>query len=438
MAQGDEPNAKDDTRFYGTDRGSGWSDLAEDVSHQATNLTVGTNCIYQSSASARWDVSAPAAWELDIDANDTDAGYLFTYEDSGNGVRLEMSSGGVIDAYVDGASVAQVTIPDIDAGGDNVIVSWSMEANPLTTGASDAVRSELRVYNVDDSSYAQAVAEHAEVSSATATAIWGASATGGTNAYTGTVNEVRFSAGRFHPASEMYQDFVSTTSAPTLVLASRREVPVPTRASGVGAHDQLAGPVYQSVGAGLLQADLRQAGHILSELYVDPPDLSNSYPANRELADPDGDGFTMLGQYLRLRPVPRTCNRLKVRVHLQCWRTDANAPDEVYVRVYTMNRPPTGLVNIPPPQPPWLRFYGEQTRENNDGSGTTGGAYLTFDEIEVVRTPGGGGTWLALAFDVRDAGGVGPTSAQRWRVRSWSVEPGIEEVAGEFPIGGFG
>jgi len=431
MAQGDEPNAKDDTRFYSTTSAG----LEVDLSQLADDISVGTNSFFESGAQARWDVSHPAAWELDVTMNDTDTGYLFTYESGGSGARLQLTTGGVIDAYVDGSSVAQVTVPDIDAGGDNVIISWSTEANPYTTGAGNAVRSELRVFNVDDGSFDQDIVTHAAITSVSATAIWLARSTGGSLAFSGTANELRFSAGRFHPAAEAREDFVANTSAPTLTMETRREINVPTRDAGTGDDNQFAGPIYMSTAAGIEQADLRQASHIWAERYRDQPDLDETIQTNRALAVPDDTDFTFAGQYLLHRPVSKSVNRLLVRVHVQSFRTDIATPDNVLIRCYSMNRPSSGIEGFVGPVPVWTRFFREITVNADDGSGTTGGAWYTFDHIEIARDENDDGTWVALAFEVEDDGGGG-TEDQRWRIRAWTGEPGVEDVPGGLPLAG--
>ncbi len=433
MAQGDVSNAKDDTRFYVVDGGGGVSDLAVDLSHQATDITAAARSVYEQNAQGRWDTSGPAAWELDLTFDGTDTGYLYSYETGGNGVRLVLTSGGTITAYVDNSSIAAVTVPDIDAGGDDVIVSWSMEPNPLTTGASDAYRSELRVWNVDDSSYAQTVAVHAAVTSVDTDAIWLASDTSDSNFFRGTPNRLRFSAGRFHPASEAREDLVANTSAPTLTLASRLEVAVPTRDSGVGAHDFFTGPIYQAVAASLHQVDLRQAGAVRAESFLDDPAQDESFPAVRSTLPPGATTYTMLGQYLVYRPVPLTCNRLKVRVHIQSYRAGAGgSADNVLIRAYSMSRPPVSLAGGDGSG--WERTFVSLTVLADHGSGSTGGAWYTFDLLTITRDPSGKGTWVGLAFDVTDAGGAGSTADQRWLVRGWSIEPGLEEVAGGLPL----
>lgn len=434
MAQGDESNAKDDTRFLSRDPATGGTGLEVDLSHQADNLSVGTSSVYEASG-ARWDFTTlPWAVDVALVMNDTSAGYLYSRETGGLGIRLQATAGD-IEALVDGVVVATVTPVDA-ANEDEQVITWSMEANPLTTGASDAARSELRCYNRSSGGYVQHVVTHAMPSAAAATAIWGARTTAGADAFDGQLLELRWSVGRFHPASETREDFVALTAPPTLVFESRREVPVPTRDSDVGAHGQFAGPVYQAVAAALHQTDLRQAGAIVAELYRSPATLDNSPLTVRRLDDPDGDGFILHGSFLVHRPVPRPANRLQVRVHVQAWRVDAELPSPITIRCYSMARTPLGLAGNAGPLPAWTRFYQEVEVEANDGSGTTGGAWYTFDPLRIARDGTGDGTYLALAWSV--GGDAELADNQRFRIRAWTVEPGIVDTAGDLPLGGIG
>lgn len=431
--QGDVANAKDDTRFLGVDYGAGLTDLAADLSQYADSLTVGTSCIHEASGT-RWDPTPPLAIELDVLLDSTDDGFLFVREGTLSGLRLTVAVGGVISARVNGSVIASVTVPSL--GPSRVVIGWSMEPNVFTTGASNAIRSELRAWNVDSEEFVQAVATHATPATAAVSAIWLARTTTGSSAFTGAAYQLRWSVGRFHPAAETREDLIEQTAEPTLTLATRREVPVPTRASGAGDDGHFAGPIYKAVAAGLGQADLRQAGYIVAEQYTLPETLSESFPAVRSVEAPGAPEFTMLGQFFVHRPIPLPCNRLKVRVQIQAWRVDAADPDYIHVRCYSLSRPPLGLASTIGPEPPLVRYYREVTVESADGSGTTGGHWYTFDLIEVARDESGLGTWLGLAFYVEDQGGGG-TADQRWRVRAWTVEPGVEDAAGSFPIGGF-
>jgi hypothetical protein len=435
MAQGDIPNSKGDTRFSSVDGGAGLADLALDLSQLADDIVVGVSSVYEGAAQARWDVGAPAAWELDIDATDTDAGYLFTYEAGGSGVRLQLAAAGVIDAYVDGVSIAQVTVASIDAGGDRVIISWSMESNPYTTGAGDAVRSELRALNLDDGTHYQVTSTHAGPSSVAATAVWLASTSAGANAFTGTANALRFSAERFHPTAEAREDFDALTPAPTLVLEERVESPVPSRVSAAGDDDQFTGPVYMAAAAGIVPTDVLQAGRDWAVRYRFAVDHSEVPSAPRSLAVPGDGAFTFLGQYAVLRVMPRPVNRLVVRVQVQSWRTDAMPPDNVVLRAYLMNRPPTGLVDVQGPQPQWVRFWAELTVLVEDGDGPTGGAWYEFEPIGIARDDGNDAVWCVLAYDITDDGGGG-TNRQMFRVWDWTGEAGVEIVVGGLPLAG--
>ena len=432
--QGDVANAKDDTRYLGVDNGSGLADLAADLSQLADDLTVGTSCVHEASGS-RWNPTPPLAIELAVLLDLTDTGYLFVREGVGSGLRLSVAAGGIIEARVNGTLIASVSVPSL--GPSEVVIGWSMEPNVFTTSAANAIRSELRAWNVDSEEFVQTVATHATPATPATSAIWLARTTAGASAFTGSASQLRWSVGRFHPAAETREDFIEETLEPTLALATRREVPVPTRASGAGDDGHFAGPIYKAVAAGLGQADLRQAGFIVAEHYRSPETLSESFPAVRSVAALGAPEFTMLGQYFVHRPVPLPCNRLKVRVHIQAWRIDSADPDYIFIRCYSMSRPPLGLANNLGlgPQPPLVRYSREVVVESADGSGTTGGHWYTFDLLEIARDGTGLGTWLGLAFYVEDQGGGG-TADQRWRVRAWTVEPGIEDTAGTLPLGG--
>ena len=198
----------------------------------------------------------------------------------------------------------------------------------------------------------------------------------------------------------------------------------------MGDHDFFTGPIYMAEASALEQSDLRQAGYIWNEEYRDIPTQDEVFTANRALVVA---GFTMLGQHLLYRPVPLTCNRLAVRVQVQAFR-GAGDDDDIVIRCYTMNRPPVAPVNQVGP-PAWQRFFASVTVNANDGSGNTGGDWYDFPLVKIMRTENSEGTWLALAFDVQDAGGAGSTADQDWRVRAWTGEPGLRLVDGGLPLG---
>lgn len=434
MAQGDEPNAKDDTRLYAT--GASITNCTTDLSQYASDLTAGTGCVYAAD-SARWsEATLPWAVELVCTANSTDTGYMYYHASTSAGLRLEMTAGPVLEARVNGAVSATLSVTVSGVGGtrEDLVVAWTMEANVFTTGASDAAISWLRCWNTTDSTYFETWATHAVPVDATGQAIWGARTTAGSGAYTGVITEIRWSVGRTHPPAEVREDLIATTSAPTLAFQPRREIPVPTKASGAGDDGMFVGPVLMAASAGLRQLDIRQAGAVLSELYRDASTLNESPAAIRSLADPDGSAFTFYGQFLHHRPIPRTCNRLLVRVHIQSWRTDMASPDTVNIRCYSMRRPPgPGPANKLPE--PWTRFYVEEAVTAEHGSGTTGGVWVTFDPLMIARDRSQQGSWFCLAFSVTEDLGM-DTSAQAWRIRAWTIEPGVIDSAGEIPLGG--
>lgn len=432
--QGDVARAKDDTRFYAT--GASITALTTDLSQYADNVTAGTSCVHESDA-ARWSEAAPPLCiEMLFTANSTDTGYLYTHESTTAGLRIQVAAGPIVQIYVNnGIVTSSVTLTGIAGTREDLLVQWSMAPNVYTTGSGNAYRSRLSVWNITDGTYFQSTVTHAVPVDATGSAIFGARSTAGGSAYTGVITAARWSVGRHHPSTEAREDFIATSSTPTLAFATRREVPVPTRASGAGDDGRFAGPIYMAAAASLRLADIRQASAMVAEDYRDTPTQDTTPPVVRQWLDPDGSTLWFLGQHLEHRAVPRTCNRLHVRVHVQAWRVDASGPDDVVLRVYSMSRPPgPGMVNGPPAAP-WVRFYQEVTINSADGSGTTGGAWYDLDPLRIARDPTHDGTWLAIAVHVVDANGGG-IADQRWRVRAWSVEPGVIDSAGELPLGG--
>jgi len=224
--QGDVARAKDDTRFYAT--GASITALTTDLSQYADNVTAGTSSVWEAD-SARWSESTPPlAIEVVCTANSTDAGYLYTHESAAAGLRISVAAGPIVSFRLNNAGLAtlSVTVSGVAGTREDLVIGWSMEANPFTTGASDAYRSRLSAWNVTDGTYFQATVTHAVPADATGRAVWGASDSTGANAYTGVITAVRWSIGRYHPAAEVREDFIATTSAPEPVrVACARNAP---------------------------------------------------------------------------------------------------------------------------------------------------------------------------------------------------------------------
>jgi hypothetical protein len=147
--QGDVANAKDDTRFLAV--GASITALTTDLSQYADNLTAGTGCVHENDA-ARWSEAAPPLTvEMLFTANSTDTGYLYTHESAAAGLRLSVAAGPIIEIRVNnGLATASLTLTGIAGSRESLLVRWSIEPNVFTTGAANAYRSNLSVWNITD------------------------------------------------------------------------------------------------------------------------------------------------------------------------------------------------------------------------------------------------------------------------------------------------
>lgn len=184
---------------YSGNGGPTLSNLATDDSGLATNMTTGSSSIYEAS-STRADLIETRTVDFLSTFNDTDTGYMWIYSTG----SMRLASGGVVDLYVNGSSVLSHTIANLTAATDeDIVISWAMEPNPLTTGASDAYRSELHVWNITLGTYESSSATHAQQTSpgAGVAFVWGARNTSDGSPFTGSMYEVRLCSS-FHSSTE--------------------------------------------------------------------------------------------------------------------------------------------------------------------------------------------------------------------------------------------
>lgn len=417
--QGVTANAKDDTIFYGEGEGAAYNDMAVDQSQYGTDLTDGGSWLYESSPASRFNVQAPWCIEADFYATNSTTGRIFTYGSSGTsflGIRIG-NTAGVIDAILTVGGVATVvgslTLPGVGASSHRFVAAWASEPNPFTTGASDAVRSELRAWNVDTGAYSQTVFTHADRTLGTSAVIWWAQTTAGASAFSDDPNACRFSAGRFHTATETYEDFITRTSAPTLTGAYTIEPSIVEPTSDLANPGQFAGPAEAMSAAAVAGAAERSwsafadANVIEYDVFTDDLVL---IPAQWRTAIGDA-GHELCGDMLWYGRLPRAATHVLVQVHID--QTAVSTVDTLSARAYAMNRPPNAGV---------CRDHDKALRTNyaqaNWSSSTQG--WLTVGPVEVVRDSAGL-TWIGLALDVTAAAGADDfaiTSASIWPLHS--------------------
>lgn len=409
------PQTIADTLYYGA--GANIAALATDQSQYADNQVTGASWHYEPSPASRFNLRTQWTVEVRITIDNADTGRLYNYSNIG----LRLSAGGAVEPILNGGVLTGVTIPTLGASDEDIVISWAVRPNPDTTGASDALITELRAWNITDGgSPAVARYTHAVKTSGNADQIWWASSNAGANALTGTPARCRFSSA-FHTATESYEAMVTASSAPTLVGETRAEVTVPPSSTGLGDDGFYAGPIHARAAAASAVNDLRLAGPMggvlrsrLTHRGDRVGDEANVYE------DPSNADSYVYTHWLRWVPVPPAANRLRVRAFIQQWRTTGDA-DTIRTTVLSMSQP--GWEYRPPTSPVAMQVYRDTvSRTNDDTSGATSGAWITFDPIRIARDLDGC-TYVALAFEVLNAGGSGSIDDQLWTIKAIEIDP---------------
>lgn len=418
--QGTEANAKDDVLYYAVDDGAGIADLAVDLSQFADNQVAGATWTYEPSPASRFNVTTSWSAEVEVTLDNTDSGRFFTYSN----MSLRLTAGGAVEPILNGGLTTGITLPGISGSDQNFVIAWATEPNELTTGAGNALRTELRAWNTSTGAYVQTSYTHAVRTSGTADFVWWASNNAGANPFTGTPIACRFGAGRFRPATETAEDFVALTSAPTITGQSRIELVVPEPGSDIADAGYYAGPVLSSCASAVALADLRMLSPIVNESLLQRTTLAGAgltgAPTRWSRPGPDPD-YTILGAYMFSRRIPARVDRLKVRVHLQQWRTAPATADRVHVRVWSMNRPPQPVGNDITDHDHALRVQtvGDSIATSH-GNGASAGQWLDLGLLRVARNSRGR-TWIVIGLDIEDLSGA--VANNRVRLQAITVEP---------------
>lgn len=441
------PSPKHDTVFQSDDGGTpdNWAALVVDDSGNGNTLTDGTT---KGSllAAAAGDFTA-TEWNVTIrfDHNTGDAsGYIFSRQQPAGtqrmGILVGNASATSLEFVINNAIVGTMTMPGTypASGGDVTVVSWSGRANPLTTGAANATHNEVRCWNETDLQVEGLNFSSAVISGlGTADVVFGARHAGlATQDYGGQVHDVHYGT-RFRSSTETFNDWIQTAAAPALTGDAPLEVPVPDTASGFGAEDWLAGPVYALSAA----ATVRNGAITLSPLvntipmYGEPPFHSGVPDPARWQSDnvPNAGAldYRWVGAHTYYCPVPHNCNRLKVYLHIQV--TDPQSDDTLF-RVYSLNAHPDSLELAIPglESADELEYYYSTITidaAEDHGSSSLGGAWYSFDPIKIARAPGDEHTLVAIAVSA-DAAGTD------YRIRSVHVEPLRVEANNPGDVGG--
>jgi hypothetical protein len=428
--QGYEPLAKQDTLYLGVDGGGGITDLAVDLSQYDDDQATGATWHFEAAPATRFNLTTEWCGEFDVDCNDTDTGRFFTYDcaTAASDYYLNLAAGGVVTAVLNSTTVATLTLPGIAVGDQQYVVQWSVQPNPLTTGAANALRSELCAWNVDTGAFDKAVATHVVRPAETgAMNIWAARTTG-TTPFTGVPHAVRFGE-RFHSASEAYVDFVASVSEPSTVIDTTCEhesLPADTT-TGIHGRDNFHGPAALWAADKVNRLERRLLSPLYNKRFRDTPTWTDALLSATDAkvrAAPNETQYRMVLGWLQVAPAPETCSHLWVRCHVFS-RAGAGAAVPVGVRFYSMSALPGELG--------FQEAHVTEVVTRDDEVGVTFGQW-DVESLVPIKRNADGKTYLAIALCVDPASASANDANSQIIVYGCHAVPCFKPVQGGFPV----
>lgn len=400
-----------------------------DLSQYDTDMTAGTGCVFEAT-SARFNYSHPRTILVRCQANNTDTEILWSHGSAGTLERLRFSAANTITVTVAGAVVQTYTVVGLPASRANLVIAWVSEANPDTTGASDAVLSTLMIWNVDAHTFDQVSFTHVIKASASATAFWGAGSTLGVQAFSGVITGVLYENRRMS-GTEIAADWVADVGA---VTSSAHAVTdhqgLPPAQGVIDAESSWQGPAHVWAGDATRRMERRTLQWLRNDRFrIVPTWQASTLTATDAFirGAPGESDDRMSIAWLSVAPVPDNCNRIWARVHLRAYVVSGD-PVPVRVRLYSFSKP-NGFAGGGMGGPVVSYFTGATVV-----SGYATGRYLVLGSCPIARGSTGirfGKTYLALAVAVDPLG----ESTNDSRVR---IEFGALHVVPYFREGGQG
>lgn len=423
---GKEPKAKPDTVFLC----DAATDITADLSQMRTDLSSSSSSGYEEN-SARTALAEPFAVEIEFAADNTNAGALLNHGNTAAtsfGFQLHMDAGDFLLHTDAGILVYESPLSLLSGSTQRFLLQWTAEDDPdnagkyrhvLTIKVKDSVDpDECLTWRLDN----QDAIPTLDTEELTVGGLWNGA--GIDEEFDGTIYWVRLSEGRFHAVQEMIEDFEGFTdfgSPESVDQCSKMLVPRDANMADDGEFAGLANSYAVSAHREMTRRLLSQMWPMLANNVVTYQDDLTDTLSEAWVESPPGElTWQTAICWLARVPVSDQCNRLRVHIQLQQWRTDNGPPQWLEVRAYTSGRPPGHLALEAE------RYYHVFQRKADDGSAGMG-ARLQSRGIKIVReNDGDPWTWVWLAVRVNEGTA---SSSFRYRIRECSVEPE------SFPIG---
>lgn len=415
LEQGTTTNAKEDTVIFLD------GSATADQSQYGEDLTASGSGGVEA-ASSRAAITSPREVYVRWTATNLEASVVLVRHGNTGGTdetfEIGTTASGRLGAWQNGVQV--YSGPGV--GPRDYSIAWSTRPNPLTTGASDAMISEVMVYEHLGGALGDLQQfTHAE---ATTSVSWALSVGGSwdgaalTGAPVNTPSKVRIGEAN-HSHIEAAEDWVAARASHTAAVDELGEPLGPvSQASGLGSDGMFAG-AWPLAYAHAHSRELRRRmwGPMLNEAYSDAQALgSTPTPAQWMQAAPNSSAYRFDITKLRWLRAPEGATHAKVRVHVHSWVT-SGAAVPVGVRCYVMNRPPGA------DDEPFDYAFAEQTITVDHGAAGVG-EWLDFDLLDLRVYEGDtegweGTTFLCLAAAIDpDAASSNDVNA-RLELRAW-------------------
>lgn len=405
------PEDAPDCVFHGESATGVLSELATDLSQWSDSISTATNCIVENESSSslvRFNHRTTRTVEISFTAASSDTGVLFRHRQTTTGnstQQLTLGASGLLTAVVNDSTANTYTIANWPGlGSATFIVCWTTEPNPLTTGASDAYRSELHIFQTDGSSYELDTFTHAQFQDSPAGRfLYGAQNTGGFNAFSGTILACRMCK-FYHSPTETRETWVAQSSAPTLAGVERLPIPVLNRSEISQLDDgEYAGPAHAMAGEHVKRVDLALAGPIVNEYFTSSgraneftdPTSFTTYISDGTAPRESVTAYTY-AQLAFYRPVMPWCNRARVRVFFQ-QRQSSGVPDNIDMYVFSSSHISYKRTSQWSPDSVEA-YYVTETINSAHGSAADGGEWLEFTNNLKLARDLDGFTYILLGF----------------------------------------
>lgn len=420
-------NAKEDTVFLAG------ASLDEDASQHLADLTAVTGGGYEL-LSARGAITGETGREIYVRcAFDEDAEVTLVAHHSPDlsdeTWRIGTNASSQFELRQNGSAVWTST----ESAFDDVSMSWSTRPNPDTTGTSDALLSEVVIYDHDNDELLIEQFTHAVPTTSTGWTLsvggrWDASKSLLAGKPVATPTAARIGKA-WHPHTEVLEDWDGARTAYAGDLDDGIVEPLPiTVASGLGDTPEFVGRANAGFTAAHSRSvERRTWSPLANECYRAAPSVTTTL-ARHLLTMPGSTAYKSSVFSLRWVPVPPGATHAWVRVQVQSWVT-SGAAVPVGVRCYAMNRPPVvalgGLQNQPAP-PLDVAYRGQVITVDHGASGTGEWLDLGLVRLPIFDAPIPG--WrdtvhLCLAYAIDPANASTNDTAARLAIHAWNVQP---------------